>query len=66
MSEYRRLDFSKLNFSDNFITTKEALENVTPLKLSNNVILNRRQIVVTKAEKDYENKCVKFWCDSVE
>ena len=66
MSEYRRLDFSKLNFSDNFITTKEAFENVTPLKLSNNVILNRRQIAVTKAEKDYENKCVKFWCDSVE
>lgn len=34
MSEYRRLDFSKLNFSDEVITYDEALKNATPLELS--------------------------------
>ena len=34
MSEYRRLDFSKLNFSDEVITYDEALKNATPFEIS--------------------------------
>lgn len=34
MSKYRRLDFSKLNFSDEVITYDEALKNATPFELS--------------------------------
>ena len=60
MSEYRRLAFSKLNFSDEVITYDEALENVTPLELSNDVVFGRKKIKVAKAEKDYDNKCVKL------
>lgn len=60
MSEYRRLDFSKLNFSDDIISHEEALENVTPLKLSEDIISGQRKINITKAEKDYEKKCVKL------
>lgn len=60
MSEYRRLDFSKLNFSDNTISYEEALENATPLKLANDVLFGQRKINVAKAEKDYKNKCVKL------
>ena len=60
MSEYRRLDFSKLNFSDNTISYEEDLENATPLKLANDVLFGQRKINITKAEKDYKNKCVKL------
>ena len=60
MSEYRRLDFSKLNFSDDIISHEEALENATPLKLSEDIISGQRKINITKAEKDYEKKCVKL------
>lgn len=60
MSEYRRLDFSKLNFSDEVITYDEVLKNATPLELSNDVIFSRKKIKVTKAEKDYDKKCVKL------
>lgn len=60
MSEYRRLDFSKLNFSDNTISYEEALENATPLEISDDIMFGRKKINVTKAEKDYENKCVKL------
>lgn len=60
MSEYRRLDFSKLNFSDNVISHEEALGNTTPFKLENDVIFGQKKIKVTKAESDYENRCVKL------
>lgn len=57
---YKRLDFSKLNFSDNVISREEALENITPFELENDVVLGQKKIKITKAEKDYENKCVKL------
>lgn len=60
MSEYRRLDFSKLVFSDTVISYEEALEKVTPLKVSNEIISDDKKIKITKAEKDYKGKCVKL------
>lgn len=60
MSEYNRLDFSNLNFSDDIISYEEALENVTPFEFDEDIISGKKKIKVTKAEKDYENRCVKL------
>ena len=35
MSEYRRLNFGKLNFSDDTISYDEAIKNVEPFKMIN-------------------------------
>lgn len=60
MCEYRKLNFSKLNFSDEIVSYEDALKNVTPLQISKEVILGKRKIQVTNAEKDCDNKCVKL------
>ena len=60
MSEYRRLDLNQLNFSADTISYEKALENVSPLKFSNEIIFGQKKVKVSKAEKDYENKCVKL------
>lgn len=60
MSEYSRLDFSQLNFSDDIISYEEALENVTPFEFDEDIISGKKKIKVTKAERDYENRCVKL------
>lgn len=60
MSEYRRLNFNKLNFSDETISYDEVLENATPFEFPTNVIFGQKKIKATKAEKDYENRCVKL------
>lgn len=56
--DYHRLDFGKLTFSDTLISYEEALKNVTPVEIANDV--SEKQIKITKAEKDYKNKCVKL------
>lgn len=38
MSEYRRLDFEKLNLAPAETTFEEALANVTPLNIPDDVI----------------------------
>lgn len=60
MKERHKLDFSKLVFSDVVISYDEALKDVTPLKLPENVVSGKESMNITKAEKDYENKCVKL------
>ena len=60
MGEYRRLNFGKLNFSDDTISYDEALENATPFDFTNDIIFGQKKINVTKAEKDYDDKCVKL------
>ena len=52
MSEYRRLNFSKLNFSDDTISYDKALENATPFEFLTDVIFGQKKIKTTKAEKD--------------
>lgn len=59
MDEYRRLNFNKLNFASSTITYEEALKNVTPLELPESIVSGNKKISITKAEKDYKNKCVK-------
>ena len=60
MSEYRRLNFNKLNFAPNTITYEEALKDVTPLELPESVVSGNKKISITKAERNYKNKCVKL------
>ena len=60
MGEYRRLNFGKLNFSDDTISYDEALENATPFDFTNDIIFGQKKINVTKAKKDYDDKCVKL------
>lgn len=60
MSEYRRLDFSKLNFSDDVITYEDAVKKATPFDFTNDIIFGQKKINVTKAKKDYDDKCVKL------
>lgn len=60
MGEYRRLNFSKLSFSDDTISYDEVLKNTTPFEFSTDVISGQKKIKTTKAEKDYENRCVKL------
>jgi hypothetical protein len=57
---YKRLDMSKLVFADNIIPMEEALKNVVPLKLPEDVLSGNKKITITNAEKDYKNKCVKL------
>ena len=52
-NKYRRLDFSKINFSKETISMEDALKNVAP-------VTSTSKIKITKAEKDYDNKCVKL------
>ena len=44
MSEYRRLNFGKLNFSDDTISYDEALENATPFEFSTDIIFGQKKI----------------------
>lgn len=60
MGEYRRLNFSKVNFSDEVISYEEALKKTSPFTVPDAVILGQKEIKVTNAEKDYDNKCVKL------
>lgn len=60
MSEYLRLDLSQLNFSDEIISYEEALEDVTPLKIAEEIIFGQKKLNITKAEKDSKRKCVKL------
>jgi hemin uptake protein HemP len=48
--EYKRLDFSKLNFSDKDITTEEALRDVVPFLWSEEVLQEEKKVIIKKTE----------------
>ncbi len=52
-NEYRRLDVSKLSFAKETVSIEEALKDVAPVDFIS-------KVDITKAEKDYDNKCVKL------
>jgi|GEM_PF-1239972 len=47
---YKRLDFSKLNFSDKVVTAEEALRDVIPFKWSEDVLHGKKEVIIKKAE----------------
>lgn len=55
MGKYRRLNFDKLNFSDDIISYEEAVKKSPVLQVPQDAIVK-----ISTAEKDYENKCVKL------
>lgn len=59
MSEYRKLNFSKIKFGDT-LSMDEALKNVSPIDYPNEILTGNKKVSITKAEKDYVNKCVKL------
>ena len=48
--KYKRLDFSKINFDDEQISTEDSLEDVTPIHWSDDV-LNGKRMAVIKRQK---------------
>lgn len=59
MSEYRKLNFNKLKFGGT-LSMDEALKDVTPIDYPDEVLNGDKKVSITKAKKDYVNKCVKL------
>lgn len=52
-SEYRRVNFDTICYANEIISMEDALKDVTPVG-------SFSKMEITKAEKDYEDKCVKL------
>lgn len=59
MSEYHRLDFDKLHFAETPVPYEEAVKDVVPFDVSKGVMSRKRELKITRAENDYEKRCVK-------
>lgn len=46
--QYKRLDFSKLNFNPNPISTEKSLRDVTPIKWSKEILSGERKVTFHK------------------
>lgn len=60
MSGYRRLDFDKLHFAETPVSYGEAVKDAVPFEVPDDVVSRKRELKITKAEKDYKKRCVKF------
>lgn len=47
-NEYKRLNFSTLNFSDKEISSEEALKDVTPVTWAKEVLSGEREVIIKK------------------
>jgi hypothetical protein len=59
MSEYHRLDFDKLHFAETPVSYGDAVKDAVPFDVSKGVMSRKRELKITRAEKDYEKRCVK-------
>lgn len=59
MSEYHRLDFDKLHFAETPVSYGEAVKDAVPFEVPKGVMSRKRELKITRAEKDYEKRCVK-------
>lgn len=55
-----RLNLSELKFSDKVVSFDSAVKGKTFPEFSEDVVLGRKSIHITNAEKDYVKKCVKL------
>ena len=55
---YKKIDFSNFNFEDKPITTEEALKNIKPLEIPQDVIDGNKEIVVSGIQ-EYSGSRVK-------
>lgn len=56
----KKIDFDSLQYHDKTMSTTEALKDVTPIKLDDEIVNGEKKVIITKIEKDKENKCVKL------
>lgn len=48
-SVIRKLDFSKLsNRKSGFLTTSEAIKDITPIKWSDDIINGKKEVIISK------------------
>ena len=55
MNYYEKIDFSKLNFHEESLSSEEALKDVIPLQLDNEVIYGNKKITVVSAQKESDS-----------
>ena len=55
---YKKLNISKLTFDDEIISMEDALKNITPLDIPQDVIDNKQKMEVSNPILDYANKRV--------
>ena len=60
MSKYRRLDFRKLQFAETPVSYEDAIKNIAPFVISEDMMNHKQELGITKAEKDYEKHCIRL------
>lgn len=53
---YKKINLSKFQFSENPISMNEALKDISPLKVPQDVIDGKRKMVISGAQKCEGNK----------
>ena len=56
----KKVNFSELNYSEKPLSTKEALSDVTPIALSDEVTCGNKQISVISAHRENQQTCVEL------
>lgn len=60
MSKYKRLDFSSLNYTDEFLSYDEVTATKEPFYFSDEDFDDNGILKIKNAEKEYAKKCVKL------
>ena len=47
-SDYRRLDMSKLKFSDKTMSMEESLKDIIPIHWSDDVLNGKKKVIISK------------------
>ena len=58
-NEYRRLDFSAIQFKNNPTPSEEALRDVEPMNWSQDVMSGKKKIVISKMHEGDDARCAK-------
>ena len=58
-SGYKKIDLSSLIYSDEILSFDDVLADIDPIQIDEN-FKPKKNIKITKAEKDYDNRCVKL------
>lgn len=60
MSKYHRLDFSKLQFAETPVSYEDAVKNVAPFEIPEEMLNNKQELRITKTEKGYEKHYIRL------
>ena len=56
----KRIDFSKLNYHKEPLSMEDALKDIKPLKLNDDIINGDKKITINAVSKESNSKCVKL------